>query len=136
MPGAPEHIHRSCRALPESVGELRRTAVDFARSHGAPAPLLHDIALAVSEATSNAVLHAYRDGDRAGHVHLEAHAQRSMLDIRVSDDGCGMTPRVDSPGAGLGLPIIAKVTDGLEVLSDTGTAILMSFALAGAQPGD
>lgn len=114
------------------MGELRRAAVDFARSHGAPAPVLHDIALAVSEATSNAVLHAYRDGDRTGHVHLEAHAQRSMLDIRVSDDGCGMAPRVDSPGVGLGLPIIARVTDGLEVVSDAGTAILMSFALAGA----
>ena len=136
MPTAPEHIHRSCRALPESVGELRRTAVDFARSHGAPASLLHDIALAVSEATSNAVLHAYRDGDGPGHIHLEAHARPSLLDIRVIDDGRGMTPRVDSPGAGLGLPIIARVTDGLEVLSDTGTAIIMSFALAGAHAGD
>ena len=43
-----------------------------------------------------------------------------------------MLPRTDSPGLGLGLPLIAQMTESLEVhdRSGGGTEIRMAFALA------
>ena len=52
--------------------------------------------------------------------------------IVVSDDGSGLTARPDSPGLGLGLPIIAHITDDL-VIHDApggGTVVQMDLPLA------
>ncbi len=44
-----------------------------------------------------------------------------------------MTPRTDSPGAGLGLPIVATLADRLEIQQPpTGTTVVLAFRLAGA----
>jgi len=90
--------------------------------------------LAVSEAVTNAVIHAYRDRDPAaapGRVRLLLAICRSSVSIVVADDGVGMSPRPDSPGLGLGLPVIASVCDRLEVRQRTdGTEVHMGFELA------
>ena len=46
-----------------------------------------------------------------------------------------MLPRTDSPGLGLGLPLIAQMTESLEVhdRAGGGTEIRMAFALAAAE---
>ena len=51
--------------------------------------------------------------------------------VVVADEGRGMLPRTDSPGLGLGLPLIAQMTQSLEVhdRQGGGTEIRMSFAL-------
>ena len=51
---------------------------------------------------------------------------------RSADDGCGMTPRLDSPGLGVGLPFIAHTTDTLEIEpgDSGGTRLRMSFRIA------
>jgi serine/threonine-protein kinase RsbW len=122
-------IDHSFDAVPANVGELRHTAVEFAAGHGAPSDMQDDIALAVSEAASNAVVHAYRAQPEAGAMHLEARAGTDEIHIRIKDDGCGMAPRVDSPGLGLGLALIAQLADWFEVTTDRGTAVAMCFAL-------
>ena len=50
----------------------------------------------------------------------------------VVDEGRGILPRADSPGLGLGLPLIAQMTESLEVHDRRGggTEIRMAFALA------
>jgi serine/threonine-protein kinase RsbW/stage II sporulation protein AB (anti-sigma F factor) len=55
------------------------------------------------------------------------------VSIVVEDYGSGLTPRPDSPGLGLGLPIIAQVADDFEVsdLGHTGTRVRMGFATNG-----
>ena len=51
--------------------------------------------------------------------------------MTVTDEGRGMLPRTDSPGLGLGLGLIARLTDELEISSPggRGTEICVSFAL-------
>jgi serine/threonine-protein kinase RsbW/stage II sporulation protein AB (anti-sigma F factor) len=54
------------------------------------------------------------------------------MEICVCDDGRGMSPRPDSPGLGLGLPIVAALAQRFEVQPRTtgGTRLLMVFAAA------
>ena len=58
-----------------------------------------------------------------------------MLVIHVTDHGAGMRPRPDSPGLGLGLPLISQMTHRFEVHEPPGggTALCMRFDLARGQ---
>ena len=111
-------------ALPASVAAARRgvarSCADRALDHDA-------VALAVSEAVSNVVVHAYRD--RApGPVRISAGMDDDSLIVVVSDDGSGMVPRTDSPGLGLGLPLMARLASAIEIDGDgAGTRVTMRF---------
>ena len=52
--------------------------------------------------------------------------------VTVSDDGCGMVPRLDSPGLGVGLPFIAHTADTLDIDHNDsgGTELRMTFRIA------
>ena len=52
------------------------------------------------------------------------------LRVSVADEGSGFQPLRDSPGLGLGLAIIAQLTDSLELLQGDGGGIrvVMRFA--------
>ncbi len=73
------------------------------------------VGVVVSEAVTNAVLHAYRDREQPGRVHVSASLDDDGVEVAVDDDGLGMRPRVDSPGVGLGLPLMADLADRVEV---------------------
>jgi serine/threonine-protein kinase RsbW/stage II sporulation protein AB (anti-sigma F factor) len=91
---------------------VRRAVVDFAELHGVGhGP---DVALAVSEAVTNAVLHGYRDG-ASGDVRVVACAEADRLVVVVRDYGCGMSPHPDSPGLGLGLSVIGRLTTEMNI---------------------
>jgi serine/threonine-protein kinase RsbW/stage II sporulation protein AB (anti-sigma F factor) len=118
------------RARPASVGKLRAAAAQAAGRVGADAELQHRIALVVSEAASNAVIHAYRHAEAPGEIRLTiAVDDQARLCVSVAHDGPGMTPRPDSPGLGIGLPLIAELADDLQVITDHGTTMVMRFAL-------
>jgi serine/threonine-protein kinase RsbW len=122
-------LHRSMAAVPASVPALRGDIAAFARAAGAAEPLLSAIKLAVSEAVTNAVLHAYV-GLRPGLVHVAAWVDEGSLLVEVSDDGGGMMPRLDSPGLGVGLPFIAETADMLDITSSPeGAQLRMTFEL-------
>ena len=121
-------------AQPSQVSAIRRAVAEIARQRGAPPHTLVQIKLAVSEAATNAVQHAYRDGAmaRAGDVRVVVHAKdASCLDIRVRDHGVGPLPRRDSPGLGLGLGLMAHDADDFEIraLPGGGTEVVLRFAL-------
>ena len=124
-------------ASAQSVGQLRQAVVEFAYQHGVPEPCLSDIGLAVSEAVTNAVVHAFRgraDGTVIASVTVGAP---EWVEVRVSDDGSGMAPRDDSPGIGLGLPLIRHLTDQFEHRrppDSVGTELWMHFRLASGAP--
>jgi hypothetical protein len=50
----------------------------------------------------------------------------------VVDEGRGILPRADSPGLGLGLPLIATLAESLELGTGNGeeTEVRMTFRLA------
>jgi anti-sigma regulatory factor (Ser/Thr protein kinase) len=110
----------------------RREVEAYARANGAIDPV--GIALAVSEAVTNAVVHAYIDAAEPGDVEVLAHRLHDNgLEVQVCDDGRGMKPRSDSPGLGVGLPLVAKLAEcfRVEARPSGGTAISMLFAVHG-----
>jgi serine/threonine-protein kinase RsbW/stage II sporulation protein AB (anti-sigma F factor) len=117
-----------------NVVALRRAVVAFADAQGATRTALGSIGLAVGEALNNIVIHAYRDDVTPGSMTVDAHRELAHLAIAVIDEGQGFGPRADSPGLGLGMPVIASLTATLSVAaanssSRPGTIVLMGFAL-------
>jgi anti-sigma regulatory factor (Ser/Thr protein kinase) len=119
-------------AEPASVAAARHAIAGFVAAKAVDEDA---IALAVSEAVSNAILHAYRDDAAPGRIRLRAGFTGPWLRIEVSDDGVGMRPRTDSPGLGLGLPLIAQVASHVDITSDSGTSVRMDFAVGGTGLG-
>jgi anti-sigma regulatory factor (Ser/Thr protein kinase) len=101
-----------------------------ARRAGAENSVLDAVRLAVSEAVSNVVVHSYRDTQR-GEFTVAFEWEDNVLQVTVRDHGCGMQPRMDSPGAGLGLPLIATLASSVSVTEpdDGGTEVSMTFPL-------
>jgi anti-sigma regulatory factor (Ser/Thr protein kinase) len=122
-------------AAPGTASAARRVVLAVAADQVADGAA---VALAVSEAVTNVIVHAYRDrapDSEPGQVHITVEVKSDELEVAVSDEGLGMQPRVDSPGAGLGLPIIATLTDRFEIQQrPTGTRLLLTFRL-GARAG-
>ena len=124
---------RTVPAVPENVAQIRHAVVELARRNGASEAVQTDLALAVGEACANVVVHAYPPGDVGPLVvHAEILDKGAEICITVIDQGQGMTPRPDSPGLGLGLPLIANLSDRLEIQDGpdgVGTELAMAFAL-------
>jgi serine/threonine-protein kinase RsbW/stage II sporulation protein AB (anti-sigma F factor) len=125
-----EPVQLMVEATIASVPAARRAVRTLAVRAGAD---VHAVSVCVSEAVANVAFHAYRDGT-VGDVRITAAVVDGMLEVRVEDDGVGITPRPDSPGLGLGLPLIASWADAVEIESvDPGSRIVMRFALDGRQ---
>jgi anti-sigma regulatory factor (Ser/Thr protein kinase) len=123
-------LSRSYAALPRSVSDARAALKAWLGALAVDDLIVHDIALALSEACSNVVMHAYRDGGGWGRFRVLAERVDDAVTVTVADDGCGMTPRSDSPGLGLGVPLIAALTDALDVRcgpDGRGTQVWMRF---------
>ena len=128
----PQHAFgRTVPAVADNVAPIRHAVVDLAGEAGADDRVRTDLALAVGEACANVVVHAYPPGD-VGPLIVHATVKERELVVTVVDQGQGMTPRPDSPGLGLGLPLIANLSDRLEIQEGpdgVGTQLEMVFAL-------
>jgi serine/threonine-protein kinase RsbW len=125
-------LHETFPVAATTIRAGRHRASHFALEHGASNRLAADVGLAVSEALTNAVLHSgASDGNGKVELHLACDGPELMIAVR--DHGQGLRPRADSPGLGLGLPIIASLTQRLEIRrpQDGGTELRMVFALTG-----
>jgi anti-sigma regulatory factor (Ser/Thr protein kinase) len=89
------------------------------------------VGVVVSEAVANAIMHAYRDQEEPGRVRVSVGVGAESLELAVDDDGLGMSPRVDSPGAGLGVPLMAGFADEVTVECSHGTRVRARFLLFG-----
>jgi anti-sigma regulatory factor (Ser/Thr protein kinase) len=124
-----ERLELRLDAVPGSVAEARRAVVALAKRHALARPA--DVALAVTEAVTNAVVHAYR-GDASGDVRVVACARETGLLVVVRDYGCGMLPNPGSPGAGLGLAVIGALAGEMNIERPEqggGTRIRIRFGL-------
>jgi anti-sigma regulatory factor (Ser/Thr protein kinase) len=115
-----------------TVARLRNALAEFAAGEGLSGIDLSDVRTCVSEAVTNAVVHAYRDGRPPGTVTVSARRCREDLLVTVHDDGMGFAPRLDSPGLGLGLPTIGTLSRAMSINNPPsgGTTLNMAFAIA------
>jgi serine/threonine-protein kinase RsbW len=128
---APPDLDLRLDAEPDSIGRARVAVSELAERAGAPGKAVAEISLAVSEACTNVVVHAYRGG-LTGPMHVSGHVGEATLTAMVIDEGVGMGARVDSPGLGLGLPTIAALANRFEVRpgpAGRGTSLRMTFLL-------
>lgn len=100
---------------PASVGQARRAVEAHLRATGIDDSLLADILIAVHEAASNAVAHAYRDSDIPGEFAVYLDREADELRVTVLDQGCGPLPDPDSAGLGMGIPLMTSVSESLEI---------------------
>jgi serine/threonine-protein kinase RsbW/stage II sporulation protein AB (anti-sigma F factor) len=125
----PKPLRLEFPATPEHVAPARRALTAYARDVGRVDA--GAVELAASEAITNAVIHAYRDRDTPGHVSVAAeHPEDNGLVVTIEDAGCGLSPRHDSPGMGLGLALVARLAHSFQVGAPAGggTRVCMSFA--------
>lgn len=117
-------------ARPEAVPHTRSLLVAFAALHGASPALCSDVALAVSEAVTNAVKHGYQ-GMTPGPVHVVADLEDGAVEVVVADEGRGLSSEVESDGLGLGLGLIARSASRFAARDRTGggSEIWMRFVL-------
>ena len=116
-------------ARPENVAVVRHVLGAFAEALQLPDPLIEDMRLAVTEACTNVVRHAYSDGEPGPVEILIRPEDGDTLLVVVSDAGRGLGPRSDSSGPGLGLPLIAALSHSFEIeqVPDNGSRLRMSF---------
>jgi serine/threonine-protein kinase RsbW len=87
--------------------------------------LLADLKLALTEATSNSVRHAYAD-DGDGVVEISYELLEDRLVIEVTDEGAGFDPdEAEGPPeelseGGLGIAIIRAIADEVEIKTRPG----------------
>jgi serine/threonine-protein kinase RsbW len=120
------------RRVPAEAGEIagmRNAVLTLAEQRGMTKAARVDVALAVSEACTNVVMHAYIDAPAPGWLTVEASHHDGELVVSVRDEGRGMLPRSDSPGLGLGLSLIGRLSHRVEIgqKGACGTELRLTF---------
>jgi serine/threonine-protein kinase RsbW len=117
-------------ARAENVAVVRHALGGLGDALDVPDHALADVKLAVTEACTNVVVHAYPDGED-GAMAISAGLQDGALTVIVSDEGRGILPRPDSPGRGRGRPLIATLASSLELGTNDRehTEVRMTFEL-------
>jgi anti-sigma regulatory factor (Ser/Thr protein kinase)/putative methionine-R-sulfoxide reductase with GAF domain len=115
------------RADPKILSEIRLVLRRWLRHHGANDSETLEITLAVSEACTNAIEHAYSPAP--AEFTLRATSADGLLTFVVSDAGSWRSPRGQDRGRGL--TIIRAAMDEVDVnSSETGTEIVMQRRIA------
>jgi serine/threonine-protein kinase RsbW len=106
-------------AKPEYITLVRLALTGLAGLRPLPDETIGDLKLAVTEAASNSVRHAYANGD--GVVEIVYELQDDRLVVEVADNGQGFIHppagdvRADLDEGGLGIAIIQALADEFEV---------------------
>ena len=138
--GNPAVVELRMPPRPENLALARLALAGLGPLAGASDGEVADLKLAVTEACTNAILHAYVDGNE-GELVVRYRVGPGAVSIEVKDDGIGFNP--DDPGTGessavgygMGLMIIRTLTDRLEIRSD-GTGSCVTFSKAVGEAGD
>jgi serine/threonine-protein kinase RsbW len=102
----PQDLEQTYPAVADSVRAARCAVCRFAARAGAGPEQSQAVGLAVSEALTNVVTHAYPDG--GGTVHITAAVACGELCVLVADEGCGIRPHPPRDGLGLGLTLMRR----------------------------
>jgi serine/threonine-protein kinase RsbW len=124
-------------ATAENVIVVRQAIAGVAEALGLDPSRIADLKTVVTEACNNVVLHAY-EGD-PGPLQVTAEPGDDQLIVEVADQGHGFRPRASEGDAslGLGLPLIAALSDSFEISGGAGhgsrTTIRFGYAPPDAQ---
>lgn len=99
--------------------------------------MISEVRTAVSEAVTNAIVHAYGEQED-GKVILRAALEEDRVSIEIEDYGCGicdvelaMTPfytsQPDKERSGMGFSLMQSFMDGIQVQSTEGKGTLISM---------
>ena len=126
--GGDSDVRLTLPARPENVAVVRHVLGAFAEALKLPDSVVEDVRLAVTEACTNVVRHAYESG-HPGPIDVVIRPIGDCLEVVVSDQGRGIGPSPDTAGPGLGLPLIAALTSSLEIGegASRGSRLAMSF---------
>lgn len=122
-----EHVHAirlTIPAKPEyiTLGRLALTGIARLRPEPLPQEVLGDLKLALTEACTNSVRHAYAGGEGMVEILYELHDDK--LVVEVMDEGEGFEPPAEPSSAldaeelsegGLGIAIIQALADEFEI---------------------
>ena len=119
-------------ARPENVSVIRHVLGAFAEALRLPDELVEDLRLAVTEACTNVVRHAYSPA-HSGPVEISIQPLEEYVSVIVSDHGRGIGTSSDTTGPGLGLPLIAAIADDVELqpVPGGGSRVAMTFSRQG-----
>ena len=133
VPATPSPVRLSLPARARNIAVVRRALEAIAEELALPRRLLEDMRLAVTEACTNVVRHAY-SGDQADDqsaLRVELRPRPDGMLVIVEDRGRGTAPSPGGGGPGLGLPLIAAPTEDLAISpgpENRGRRVAMSFA--------
>ncbi|MEH7011259.1 anti-sigma B factor RsbW [Neobacillus niacini] len=140
-----DYVEMKIPAKPEYVGVIRLTISGIASRMGYTYEEIEDIKIAVSEACTNAVQHAYPDGE-GGEVIVGFGIYKDKLETMVADSGKSFNflqtknelgPYTESSTVdqltegGLGLYLIETLMDEVRVLNRSGVTVFMVKYLGG-----
>jgi anti-sigma regulatory factor (Ser/Thr protein kinase) len=122
-------VKLSLPARPENVSVIRHVLGAFAEALRLPDDLVEDLRLAVTEACTNVVRHAYPP-EQTGPVEISIQPLEEQVTVIVSDHGRGIGTSSDTTGPGLGLPLIAAIADDVELqpVPGGGSRVTMTFS--------
>ncbi|MBQ9299079.1 MAG: anti-sigma F factor [Clostridia bacterium] len=124
------HMRLEFDARPENESFARIAVAAFAVPFNPTMDVLSDIRTAVSEAVTNAIVHAYRE--QGGTIALEASlGENGVLSLAVSDQGCGIpdveqamqpfyTTQPEKERSGMGFAVMQSFMDAVRVESQVG----------------
>jgi len=127
-------VHLVVPASSKNVSLIRHTISGLGEALGIDDEALANLKTVVTEACTNAVLHAYDEGE-AGVIEVRAAARQDAVEIIVRDFGHGFRPRAVNPEAApslrLGLPLIAALSSEFELRAAPGggTEVVMLMPL-------
>jgi serine/threonine-protein kinase RsbW len=119
-------------ASAENVMVVRQAVAGLGEALGLSGERIADLKTVVTEACNNVVLHAY--DDEPGPMEVLAKPGEAELEVQIADEGRGFRPRANDgdPSLGLGLPLIAALSDSFEISGGAGqgssTTIRFGFA--------
>jgi serine/threonine-protein kinase RsbW len=125
------HLELVLPAVPDSIPAIRRAVADAAVERHADPAAVDSVRLAVTEAVTNVVRHAY--GDKGGDIRVAVEPRGDTLVVWVVDDGAGIVDAPFRDEGGYGLTLMRALSRSCDVSSAAagGTSIRMVFSLAG-----
>jgi serine/threonine-protein kinase RsbW len=121
-------------ATAENVMVVRQAVAGLGEALGLSGSRIADLKTVITEACNNVVLHAYED--KPGPLQVTADPSQSHLEIEVADEGQGFRPRANEgdPSLGLGLPLIAALSDSFEISGGAGQGSKTTIRFGYAPP--